>query len=68
MRETGLSREYQNEIESAIGKAFDRHGNKFTYRAVPGTRVDLTKLKANQRICYGGEWFHILMTENPDLL
>lgn len=50
------------EFEDAIEKAFDRNGEGWEYQAVSGSRVDLTKLQPNQKVCYGGKGFYILMT------
>ncbi len=51
------------EISKSIAKAKDIHGDRYTYKAINGTKVDLRKLASNQRVCSGGNTWHILMTE-----
>ena len=50
-------------IEESIEKAKAIHGDKFTYEAKEGVRVDLRTLSPNQRVCAGGKSWHIVMTE-----
>ncbi len=52
------------EKREAVKHAQSIHGDKFTYEVKKGTRVDLRKLKAGERICASGvKGHHILMTE-----
>ena len=50
-------------IEASIERAKSIHGDKYTYEAIEGTEPDLRQLNSNQRVCAGGNSWHILMTE-----
>lgn len=52
------------EKREAIRLVKEIHGDNFTYEVRKGTSVDLTKLKANQRVCASGlKGHHVLLTE-----
>lgn len=53
------------ETEHGLAKAEEIHGDGYFYERKEGTEVDLRELRDNQRVCAGGENWHILMTEKP---
>lgn len=53
------------EAKEAIEHAKSIHGDNYTYELKKGTKIDLSTLNSNQRICASGvKGHHILMTEN----
>lgn len=54
----------QEAIRRDFLEVFKKYEGTHMITAVPGTRVDLTKLKNNESICYGdGKSFHFKLTK-----
>jgi hypothetical protein len=53
----------EEETKKGIENAKSMHGYGYTYERREGTEVELSELKPNQQVCYGGKDWHILMTE-----
>jgi len=55
---------FEAEKEQDLKHAESIHGSGYTYELKKGSRVDLTKLENNQRICASHiKGYHILMTK-----
>lgn len=54
----------KSETKLSIALARSIHGDDYSYKRKKGTQVELSELKDNQSVCYGGNTWHILMTDN----
>lgn len=57
----------QEAIRRDFPETFKKYEGTHTVTAVPGVRIDLTKLKNNESVCYGdGKSFHFKLTKIKD--